>query len=101
MKKPPCRRIENLSASLQQLLVDARKSPVGNLPWETSLLSLAAVFFPDVFASLGPAEPVEVFLWARERLSEELEVGLSSGVHVIAGLDGALQEDNLSALARH
>lgn len=43
--------------------------------------------FPDVFARLGPAEPVEVFLWARERLSEELEVGLSSGVRLIAGLE--------------
>lgn len=54
--------------------------------WKHPLCALLLAF-PDDFASLGPIEPMEVFLWDRERLSEELEFGQSSGVHLIARLE--------------
>lgn len=53
--------------------------------------------------SFQPVEAMEVFLWVRKRLSEgagvwaELRCPSQHG----AGMDGALQECSLSALARH
>lgn len=55
-------------------------------PWKHHFRALL-LCFPDVFATLGLVEPMEVFLWAREKLSEESEFGLSSGVRLIAGLE--------------
>lgn len=55
-------------------------------PWKHNFWALL-LCIPDVFASLGLVEPVEVFLWAREKLSKEREFGLSSGARLIMGLE--------------
>lgn len=103
MKKFCCCCVENFSTYLQQLLSNAMKSHIEYLPLGSTTFEPCCPLFLMFLVSFQPVEPMVVFLWVRKRLSEGAGVWaeLRCPSQHRAGMDGALQECSLSALATH